>query len=233
MSWLSEYRAGAYAEVWSAIAAAGAAVRTDPGRWRAAKDVARETMRRARLNVEAIHSRLLSEGYQFSHPEIALIDPEPDGSTRLDQIEEEVGPIALSLRCWIEEVGSVNLIGTHPEWSYEYADPLVVESTAADIRAERDERAAAGWFDDEDGFPLPLAPDYLHKADTSGGAPYSMWIPEPGGDGAWLYDDFHTGTFVDYLRSAFSLAGFPGFATQDAPPIPETVSRLARMLRQV
>jgi hypothetical protein len=62
--WLERYQAGEHAAVWAEMTALGPAVRqapcVDP-----ASAVAKETMRRARHNVELIISRLDGIGYQF------------------------------------------------------------------------------------------------------------------------------------------------------------------------
>lgn len=43
-------------------------------------------------------------------------------------LETAVGALPTSLRCWYEEVGRVNLVGQHPDWNFEYHDPLVVDA---------------------------------------------------------------------------------------------------------
>ena len=55
---------------------------------------------------------------------------------------------------------------------------------------------------------LDLAPDYLHKANTSGGAPYRIELPFFGADPDFV-NEAHELPFVDYLRLCFRWAGFP------------------------
>lgn len=90
-----------------------------------------------------------------------------------------------------------------------------------------------------DGFPVALAPDYFHKADVSGGAPYEIELPDASTDPLWLNDDLHEGkTFVGYARSALlEWAGFPGFAREDPDetgrphqPFPADLAELTRRL---
>jgi hypothetical protein len=150
--------------------------------------------------------------------------------------------VPLSLRVWLDEVGGVNLNGTHPEWSFEYPDPLVVECDLGGVvedynyRQESGRLATAGT----EKLPLYLAPDYLHKAQVSGGEPYGIELPEAGADAVWHNDDLHEGaTFVAYLRSALlDWAGFPGWA-RNAPdfarpsqPFPDELRRLAAGLER-
>jgi hypothetical protein len=215
MSWADEYRAGDHEGVWRKLTELGPGLRQDCAAWDDATEVARETMRHVRANVERLHAALLEDGYRFDRPDDALVAPAADAHDRLDQVERVVGPLPLSLRGWFEVVGSVNFVGVHPEWDFEYADPLVVDCPIDHIVREYEEREASGWFEEEDTdrFPLDLAPDYLHKADVSGGAPYSIWVPDAAADARWEFDDLHETAFVGYLRSALlDWGGFPGWA---------------------
>ena len=64
-------------------------------------------------------------------------------------------------------------------------------------------------LEDGDGL-VTIAPDDLHKADTSGGDPYQMAIPDLRADGE-LLNERHQLFFVDYLRLCFRFGGFPGY----------------------
>jgi hypothetical protein len=159
MSWADEYRAGDHEGVWRKLTELGPGLRQDCAAWDDATEVARETMRHVRANVERLHAALLEDGYRFDRPDDALVAPAADAHDRLDQVERVVGPLPLSLRGWIEVVGSVNFVGVHPEWDFEYADPLVVDCPIDHIVREYEEREASGWFEEEDTdrFPLDLA----------------------------------------------------------------------------
>jgi hypothetical protein len=100
----------------------------------------------------------------------------------------------VSLRTFWELVGGINLV-----WNYEGGDkvpdlgvalpmdeldPLCVncvETVEQIIEESNDERED---LDPEiaDPFFLTLAPDYLHKANISGGAPYGIELPFLGAD---------------------------------------------------
>ena len=130
--------------------------------------------------------------------------------------EKEVGALPLSLRAFYEVVGEVNLIGHHPSLAPRDGqiapDPLVVYGF--------DEGAVEYDEDDDDGetpSAITIAPDDLHKADTSGGDPYEMAIPDPRADGE-LLNERHNLFFVDYLRLCFSFGGFPGYDGVDRVP---------------
>jgi hypothetical protein len=129
----------------------------------------------------------------------------------LDALERDIGPLPLSLRIWFEEVGQVNLMGHHPDWGCPYLDQLVVEAPVDHIRSEREgwEHDRGTQWDRGPCFQLPIAPDYLHKANVSGGAPYAIDVPNAGADGLLLWEPHQT-TFVNYLRIAFASGGMPG-----------------------
>jgi len=129
----------------------------------------------------------------------------------LDQLERKLrGPLPVSLRCWYERVGMVNLMGYHevlnPAVGPVSSDPLVIDPV---------KEAAEAWFGsalefERDEIELPLAPDDVHKAFGSGGDPYAMKLPDRAVDGAFLNERHHT-TFVSYLRLVFQWGGFPGW----------------------
>ena len=113
-------------------------------------------------------------------------------------------------------VGEVNLIGRHPALDPPNnplpTDPLVVYGLDEGALEYDDEGG------EEEGAPvaITIAPDELHKANVSGGDPYTMEFPNAGADGA-LVGERHRLLFVDYLRLSFAYAGFPGYEGRDAP----------------
>src|SRR6266511_2767433 len=114
----------------------GAEARVDDS-WAEAVEVTRETMRRARTNVERLLVLLPDNGYEFEpDSELPVFEPPAsDVAAQLDQLEERTGRLPLALRYWFEEVGQVNLVGKHPAWDYDYADPLVVMAPPDCIRS--------------------------------------------------------------------------------------------------
>ena len=124
----------------------------------------------------------------------------------LIDFERKEAMMPLSIRAFFEVVGEVNLIGTHasiaPHSGEVAPDPLVVEAFDEGM-VEYDE-------DDETPVSLMIAPDDLHKANTSGGDPYAIAIPDPRADGLVL-NERHALMFVDYLRLCFKFGGFPGY----------------------
>ena len=123
------------------------------------------------------------------------------------------GPMPLSLRAWFEQVGSVNLMGIHealnPEFGATGPDPLVVYPCPF---SNFDACAEAFGPD-----VLVISPDDIHKANNSGGDPYCMQVVDPVAD-ARLLNQWRQTTFVDYLRTAFSWGGFPGWERSSNRP---------------
>ena len=147
--------------------------------------------------------------------ERAHIPPGADVTSELVAFEKQFGVLPLSLRAFYEVVGEVNLIGHHPTLDPPdnpiTTDPLVVYGLDEGA-LEYDEDS------EEEGAPvaITIAPDDLHKANISGGDPYTMELPDPRADGE-LVGERHELFFVDYLRLCFAFGGFPGYEGRDGP----------------
>jgi hypothetical protein len=157
----------------------------------------------------------------------AVFDP-PGKQTAawLKRLEKAAGgPLPISLRAWYEQVGGVSLMGSHdvlnPKDSQTAADPLVVSSLGDLLEMVDDEGG-----DGEIG--LWIAPDDLHKANVSGGDPYTITIPNACADAEFEYE-WHATTFVNYLRKAFEWGGFPGWERDKTPPL-EAIAKLTEGL---
>jgi hypothetical protein len=89
-------------------------------------------------------------------------------------------------------------------------DPLWVDAPEAVTRLFEEWAERRSGVDPElaGPFNLDLAPDYLHKANISGGAPYGIELPFLGADPVFA-NEAHELPFVDYLRLCFRWAGFP------------------------
>jgi hypothetical protein len=115
-SYLDRYRQGECEQVWAELLAQGGGIRQRP-LYDDALSVARETMKRARANIELLVPRLKSLGYQFAFPDRVLVPPDEDFRQMIANVERRAGPLPLSLRIWCEEVGEVNFMGSHPKLS--------------------------------------------------------------------------------------------------------------------
>jgi hypothetical protein len=171
-------------------------------------------MRRARINVERIHSVLNAQGYEFEHPDWAWSPAAPSDVEIVREIESLVGPMPLSLRAWYEIVGSVWWTGRHPDWeSFGPETDALVITPVNHILDECKE-----WMEDREEryeeygryFHVEISPDRLHKANISGGPPYAIACGTPCADGL-VKEENRRLHFVPYLRICFQYGGFPAF----------------------
>jgi hypothetical protein len=236
-NWLQRYRAGEHDAVWDELIELGSAVR-EPSVVDEAMEVARETMDRARDNIEELHWRLQKVGYQFEYPDRAFRPPATDSHLRLQKQESQIGPLPLSLRAFYEMVGTVDFTQS---WAQlvQYHRPERQNASELLYLGEYDPLVVGPLIEEEDR-PEPgqyfFACDEFHKANYSGGGNYHVALPDPRADfpiiGMYGIDEF----FIRYLRASFAGGGFRGRirdtggkCVKDLPPFVLT-SRLAEGL---
>lgn len=187
-----------------------------------AQAVAKETMTRVAQNADLLGGRLAASGWRPLGGGELRTRPRAEEGKIIRQLEEIIGaPLPVSLRVFWEVVGGVNFI-----WDYESGevpslgvdlpmdemDPLCVFAPEVEYMTSvfEDWEEQRSGIDPElaDPFNLDLAPDYLHKAQISGGAPYGIELPFFGVDPVFA-NEAHELPFVDYLRLCFRWAGFP------------------------
>jgi len=220
MTYFQRYKDGECAAVWAELAALGSTVRR-PDLFADARSVARATMERVAKNVELLVGRLSARGYEFGVypdgdvPAVSFVFVRPNAASlgHVEELENLAGTIPISLRTFWEVVGSVSFIGrSHEDWP-EYSDPLCIDPPWSGIVEYRYWRAAIDrGASAPDLFPCPIAPDVKHKDNVSGGAPYSIKLPDPNAD-ALVRGEWHNVYFVQYLRIAIlEWGGFPGLS---------------------
>ncbi|MBV9613951.1 MAG: hypothetical protein JO031_00675 [Ktedonobacteraceae bacterium] len=152
-------------------------------------------------------------------------DQFPSMGSYINEIEQLIGPVPLSIRAWYEVVGGVNFSGFHAEWQKHaysswpedlattvrptliYAcDPLQIYPLDSVFMTRLRQKHMPG-----EKFLFEFAPDRSFKDNYGGaGTPYAFFLPDMRAD-AWLVD--LSRTFVQYLRmSILQWAGFPGMA---------------------
>lgn len=184
-----------------------------------------EMARRARRNVELIIERLAEQGYRFhtnDDAQTAVVPHLPPGRVAAvvaEWLETHFAAVPLTLLSWLRIVGDVWLVGTHPQWPESAsADPLVLEIEgshypdhsivdyyAEEVSAHEEAAKIEGY--DAGPFVLPLAPDRLHKDNTSGGPPYGVVLPDGCIDALFVGEVAMP--FVAYLNWVFKNGGFP------------------------
>ncbi len=175
-------------------------------------------MRRVARNADTLASRLDGYGWKPLSPRITPLRTKPAQSDEdvFSRIEELTGaPIPPTLLAFWKIVGGINFV-----WDYngeepipnlgvalpmDEMDPLCVDAPSVITYQFKE------WelHEDNGEFIIDLAPDYLHKANISGGNPYGIWVSFAGADP--VFDcERHALPFLDYLRLTFAWAGFPG-----------------------
>jgi hypothetical protein len=161
-------------------------------------------MRRVEANVCDITARLRGLGYRLA-PAQAHEPPSPKAQKQVARLEKAAGTLPLALRAFYEVVGAVDWIGEHPSLAPPNdsvaPDPLVMFPIEDALK-----RCKQGFADGA----IVIAPDDMHKANTSGGEPYEIAVPDLGADGK-LLNEGHDLYFVQYLRLVFRFGGLPGY----------------------
>lgn len=181
--------------------------------------VANETMARVARNADLVGERLAASGWRPLYSSLRT-RPRAEDRDVMRRIEQITGaPLPVSLLAFWEAVGGINFI-----WDYESGDPpdlgvvlpmvemdpLCVDApgVVTHMFEEWEEQRSGINPELADPFNLDLAPDYLHKANISGGGPYGIELPFLGADPVFA-NEAHELPFVDYLRLCFHCAGFP------------------------
>jgi HEAT repeat protein len=222
---LARYQAGEHS-AWDELVRAAPAVLAHDDLRSEAQAVARALMQRVRRNADTLRATLREAGARLP----AEAPPATAGSTAaatLARLGALAGPVPIALAAFYEAVGEINL--TPPGRDYDYGpcaleadgiallalDPLVIDGLGVVARDLDDYQAEIDDSHREIVGPLRLAfaPDFLHKQNISGGAPYGFVLPPPDAAEAIdpsVLDEGHDETLVGYLRLAFRWGGFPG-----------------------
>src|SRR5262245_51457468 len=108
-TFVERYLSGDRAPVWRELRALGDRVR-EPALRADAEAVARESVGRAKRNVETLIDRLRGQGYRFGDPwnaegaEEPLALPDDKTPAFVAWLEKRFGPLPLTVRAWIEVV---------------------------------------------------------------------------------------------------------------------------------
>jgi hypothetical protein len=214
---VARYVRGEHEAVWQALRAHASIT----GDLRAeALSVAQETMKRVARAADLVADRLAERGWRALSGALRTRPHRKDAKVSA-RIEEITGsPVPPSIQAFWEIVGGIDFV-----WDYQknasppdlgvgveldQMDPLAVDppQTVTYLFEEWEEARSGVAPELLDPFSLDLAPDFLHKANISGGAPYRIELPFTGADPVFANEE-HALPFVDYLRLAFRWGGFP------------------------
>lgn len=183
--------------------------------------VARAMMAIVRRNILVVQKRLHEAKWRSLSGSL-MMNPSRDDAATLADAERRTGaPLPPSLRAFWEVVGGVDFA-----WDYHQKgaapdlgtgvdlaamDPLSVDGPSQILEAIEEAEDEHRGHDPEicDPFSLSLSPDYLHKANISGGGPYAVEVPFLGADPIFGNEEV-AAPFVDYLRD--TLLRWAGFA---------------------
>jgi hypothetical protein len=214
---VARYRRGEHEAVWRELRAHEA---IDADCRAEALAVAAETMTRVARCADRLAERLASRGWTALSGRLRSPPAAGDSSIMADLEGFTIAPLPPALRAFWETVGGVDFVWDYrndqpapdlgPDLPMVEMDPLYVAAPrdVAALLAEWEERRSTVDPDLDDPCKLDLAPDYLHKANISGGAPYGIELPYLGADPVFVHEEHGLG-FVDYLRLAFRWGGFP------------------------
>jgi hypothetical protein len=210
---LARYERGHHGAVWQKLREIGS---LDAEARAVADSIAVATMVRVRRNAERLVAALVGRGWPID-PEQALAPPPTDLDERLATIERLSGaPVPPAIGAFWRIVGRIDLVPDHDEPMPSgippgviLLDPLEVDDPAQMwFEVEEWEESRAEHHPELAGpIELSIAPDHLHKADISGGSPYSIWFPADGADPV-VREESHDLPFTDYLRLTFANRGF-------------------------
>lgn len=214
--YLARYRQGEREEVWRELRSYEA---IDGALREEALSVARETMASFARSVEQLGERLQERGWSPPDRAWRTLYSSED-AVAIAEVEKRTGArIPVSLQAFWETVGGIDLIWNESDGSppplgvdlpMDEMDPLAIDAARTTMYMfDQWEHVRTGVHPEFCGpYNLDLAPDYLHKANISGGAPYGIELPWVGADPLFLnYErDIY---FVDYLRLCVKWAGIP------------------------
>ena len=157
-----------------------------------------ETFKKVTFNLEQIYHGLCELGYQFQFPESAFVRADESDKEVISELEELVGVIPITLKCFYENIRSINFcqswdqlvqwherededvdqllyLGEEDPISFISAKDLIAEIKDLSKKHKRNINEAVGnaklycW----------IANDEYHKANYSGGENYHIHLPEP------------------------------------------------------
>jgi hypothetical protein len=228
-SYLSRYLAGDRVAVWEELIALGDQVRVSP-LLEDATAVVKETVTRAKQNIELLYGKLVAHGFQFADPDHAYVPTwsgtEESTQEEIAKIERRLGVLPLLAKAWYESIESLDFSQAQAQyfgpagpdinglrhglvmWSLEkcWREYLFLRDYGEQerLRLEQDDPELA-----REMLSGPVEPFLPTGGDASNCERIGYTLPCPGADGV-LYDDGAGDKYlVHHLRHYFECGGFP------------------------
>jgi hypothetical protein len=109
ISYHGRYLAGDHVAVWRELIELGGRA-YEPDVFEDALAVCREIVSRAATNLRLLRERLTQLGYQFDHPQEALVEAGPGADAVIQDFEAEFGELPLIARVWYRNLASVDFL---------------------------------------------------------------------------------------------------------------------------
>lgn len=210
-NYLQRYRNGEHRNVWLELTGLGEAVRDEPV-FQQAMAVAREAISRIESNLKLLYDRLLDCGYEFAYPDKALVVARPETTETIEEVENEIGVLPLSIRAWYETFASVNF-----------------EQSEAQLRGQKGPESVQGlgshpamcikslgaaWRDSEEKTDPGACAQYLEIGpELSNCCMAGVTCPNPVFDEEkFAIDGRKESSFMAFLRDSLEAGGFPFWA---------------------
>lgn len=210
--------------VWDEMIRLGDSIREEPVLFDALA-VVREVVDRSHRNLRAIHDRLVSLGYEFAKPEVALVEAGPGAADRVRAIEASLGTLPLLVREWYLRLASVDFSQSRPQQFGPTAScvgglgfncTLIMQSLDAcwehceRLNREHAEDARTAREFGVSSFGSEQLPAFLPVgARASNCDPMGFHLPDLRVDGVLYNDGGGDAYFIDHLRMIFEWGGFP------------------------
>ncbi len=184
---------------------------------------ARQMMRKAGDAFKRIIEQLDQQNYRFANPNGPISAPEYHIVDRINEFRNRQIFVSVALEAWLCEIGTIDLTGSHPDWSrsgYNFGDDkpmsevIMTDAFVCEVTVDYLDYLYNEWLSLDEHRRIPIridfSPDHLHKANVSGGPPYQLSAHAPAID-ALVLNERHGLSFVSMVRLALCWRGFPGF----------------------
>jgi len=238
---IDRYLQGDYKAVWLEIGQQHQSA-LSPESFADIESVAIATMERVAVNIETLIAHLSSIGWQFADQDHIWERPTEQDKASIKQVESLLGRLPIALKACLTVVGGLYLAGSLPgtvRTTYRFNSDVSQDTVLGDPLSLPSGRWLyynyAEWQEDYGDlrpFPFEFAPDEYHKANYSGGS-HLIDLPQVAVDPIIKRVNNRAGiTLIEYLRTSFQWAGFPGYEFESTEIMPQALNDIIPTLLQ-